>query len=559
MKVTYRWLQEFTPIAAPPAELAAQLTMAGLEVESLTPVAPPFSGVVVGEVLESGRHPDAEKLSLCQVTTDGKNRLQIVCGAKNVRAGLKVAVAQVGAQLPNDVTIRRATLRGQESNGMLCSARELGLGEEHDGIMELAASLPLNQNLREALDLDDTVLEVNATPNRGDCMSVFGIARDYAAAGARRYLKYEAKAVPASDKSVFPVSIESAACPLFASRVIKGVKPHAQSPAWLRERLRRVGINSISAIVDVTNYVMTELGQPLHAYDVSKLSEGIVVRAAKPKERITLLDDKEYELDPEFLVIADAGGAVGLAGIMGGRATAISDSTTDVLLESAHFMPDSVSGRARGLGLFTDAAQRFERGVDPNLAAIAIERATALLIECVGGAPGPVQLSKFAGAAEENLWVSLRRDRVTRLLGAPVPDTEVYGVIAAISERVEAMSGGWRILKPAHRFDIRIEADLIEEVARLRGFDKIAEIHAIAPQIAGTSSEARVPGGRLVTAMADRGYREMISYAFVDPTLQQLLFPDTPSLKLTNPISADLAEMRVSLWRSEERRVGKEC
>jgi len=548
MKVTYRWLQEFTPITASPAELAAKLTMAGLEVESASPVAPPFSGVVVGEVVESGRHPDAEKLSLCQVTTDGKNRLQIVCGAKNVRAGLKVAVAQVGAQLPNDVTIERATLRGQESNGMLCSARELGLGEEHDGIMELAASLPLNQNLREALDLDDTVLEVNATPNRGDCMSVFGIARDYAAAGVRRYLKYESKPIQASEKSAFPVSLESAACPLFASRVIRGVKPNAQSPAWLRERLRRVGINSISAIVDVTNYVMTELGQPMHAYDVAKLSQGIVVRMAKPKERITLLDDKEYELDPEFLVIADAGGAVGLAGIMGGRATAISDSTTDVLLESAHFTPDSISGRARRLGLFTDAAQRFERGVDPNLAAIAIERATALLMECVGGAPGPVQLSRFAGAGEENHWVSLRRDRVTRLLGAPVPDTEVHGVIAAISERVEAMSGGWRVLKPAHRFDIRIEADLIEEVARLRGFDKIAEIHAIAPQIAGTSSEAQVAGDRLVTAMADRGYREMISYAFVDPTLQQLLFPDTPSLKLTNPISADLAEMRVSLW-----------
>ncbi|HEV7357382.1 MAG TPA: phenylalanine--tRNA ligase subunit beta, partial [Steroidobacteraceae bacterium] len=548
MKVTYRWLQEFTPITASPAELAAQLTMAGLEVESMSPVAPPFSGVVVGEVVDSGRHPDAEKLSLCQVTTDGNNRLQIVCGAKNVRAGLKVAVAQVGAQLPNDVTIQRATLRGHESNGMLCSARELGLGEEHDGIMELSASLPLNQNLREALDLDDTVLEINATPNRGDCMSVFGIARDYAAAGARRYLKYEAKPVQASEKSVFPVSLESAACPLFASRVIRGVKPSAQSPAWLRERLRRVGINSISAIVDVTNYVMTELGQPMHAYDVAKLSRGIVVRMANVKERITLLDDKEYELDPEFLVIADAGGAVGLAGIMGGRATAISDSTTDVLLESAHFTPDSVLGRARRLGLFTDAAQRFERGVDPNLAAIAIERATALLIECVGGAPGPVQLSRFPGAGQENHWVSLRRDRVTRLLGAPVPDTEVHGVIAAISERVEAMSGGWRALKPAHRFDIRIEADLIEEVARLRGFEKIAEIHATAPQIAGTASEAQVPGDRLVTAMADRGYREMISYAFVDPTLQQLLFPDTASLKLTNPISADLAEMRVSVW-----------
>src|SRR3984957_20024557 len=464
VKVTYRWLQQFTPISASPAELAAQLTMAGLEVESISPVAPPFAGVVVGEVLEAGRHPDAEKLSLCQVTTDGKNRLQIVCGAKNVRAGLKVAVAMVGARLPNDVLIKRATLRGQESNGMLCSARELGLGEEHEGIMELERSLPLNQNVREALDLDDHVLDVNATPNRGDCMSVFGIARDYSAARERRYIQYPVAPIGNSQAAVFPVSLESPGCPVFASRVIRGVRPNAQSPEWLRERLRRVGINSISAIVDITNYVMTELGQPMHAYDLAKLAKGIVVRAAAPRERITLLDDKDYELDPEFLVIADASGAIGLAGIMGGRRTAISDSTTDVLLESAHFTPDAVSGRARRLGLVTDAAQRFERGVDPTLPAIAIERATQLLLECAGGAAGPTQVSGLKDAAvRDEHWVTLRRDRVTRLLGAPVPDNEVHAVISAISERVEAMSGGWRVRKPSYRFDIRIEADLIEE------------------------------------------------------------------------------------------------
>jgi phenylalanyl-tRNA synthetase beta chain len=549
MKVTYRWLQEFTPIAARPAELAAQLTMAGLEVESLEPVAPPFSGVVVGEVLEAVRHPDAEKLSLCQVTTDGKNRLQIVCGAKNVRAGLKVAVAMVGARLPNDVLIQRAKLRGQESQGMLCSARELGLGEEHDGIMELSESLPLNQNVREALDLDDHVLDVNATPNRGDCMSVFGIARDYSAARERRYIQYQVAPVVPNPEAVFPVTLESPGCPVFASRVIRGVRPNAQSPEWLRERLRRVGINSISAIVDVTNYVMTELGQPMHAYDLAKLTNGITVRAAGLQERLTLLDDKEYELDPDFLVIADASGAIGLAGIMGGRRTAISESTTDVLLESAHFAPDAVSGRARRLGLFTDAAQRFERGVDPTLPAIAIERATALLMACAGGLPGPVQVTRGSTTAPgDEPWVPLRRDRLTRLLGAPVPDDEVRAVLAAISERIETTAEGWRVRKPPHRFDIRIEADLIEEVARLRGFDSIAEIPAVAVQIPGTAPEGRVPNERLLAAMADRGYREIISYAFVDPLLQQQLFPDTPTLKLANPISAELSEMRVSLW-----------
>jgi phenylalanyl-tRNA synthetase beta chain len=549
MKVTYHWLKEFASISASPEELAAQLTMAGLEVESLAPVVPPFSGVVVGQVLEAGRHPDAEKLSLCQVTTDGENRLQIVCGAKNVRAGLKVAVAMVGARLPNDVFIKRATLRGQESNGMLCSARELGLGDEHDGIMELEGSLPLNQNVREALDLDDYVLDVNATPNRGDCMSVFGIARDYSASRERRYIQYPVAPIGSRQAAVFPVSLESPGCPVFASRVIRGVTPNGPSPEWLRERLRRVGLNSISAIVDVTNYVMTELGQPMHAYDVAKLAKGISVRAAAPRERITLLDDKEYELDPEFLVIADASGAIGLAGIMGGRRTAISDSTTDVLLESAHFTPDAVSGRARRLGLFTDAAQRFERGVDPTLPAIAIERATALLQACVGGTPGPVHVARGAAAApRDEPWVPLRRDRVTRLLGTPVSDDEVHAVLGAISEAVEMTPDGWRVRRPAHRFDIRIEADLIEEVARLRGFDRIAEVHAIAQQIAGTATEGRVSNDRVLTAMADRGYREIISYAFVDPLMQQQLFPDTPTLKLANPISADLSEMRVSLW-----------
>ena len=555
MKITYRWLQEFAEVAASPAQLAAELTMTGLEVESVTPVAPSFSGVVVGAVIESTCHPDAEKLSVCQVTTDGRNRLQIICGAKNVRAGLKVAVAMVGAELPGAVTIRRAMLRGLESNGMLCSARELGLGEDQDGIMELPDSLSLNQDLRAALDLDDSMLEVNATPNRGDCMSVFGIARDYTAAQRRRYLRYETKPVAAGHEAVFPVSLDSPGCPIFASRLIRGVRPSAQSPEWLRERLRRVGINSISAVVDVTNFVMMELGQPMHAYDLARLTKGITVRAANPRERLLLLDDKEYELNAEFLVIADASGAIGLAGVMGGRRTAISESTVDVLLESAHFTPDAIAGRARRLGLFTDAAQRFERGVDPSLPAVAIERATALLAMCAGGVPGPTQVTRIAGdagpdhqTAPEHHWVRLRRARVTRLLGAAVPDGDVHSVLAAVSDRVESTADGWRVLKPPHRFDIRIEADLIEEVARLRGFDSIAERHALAPQIPGESTESRVANDRLLSRMADRGYREVITYSFVDPNLQQQLFPGTRSLSLANPISADLSEMRVSLW-----------
>jgi phenylalanyl-tRNA synthetase beta chain len=341
-----------------------------------------------------------------------------------------------------------------------------------------------------------------------------------------------------------------AGCPIFASRVIRGVKVGAQSPAWLRERLRRVGINSISAVVDVTNYVMMDLGQPMHAYDLALLGEGIRVRQAQPKESITLLDDKEHLLDPDFLVIADSRGAIGLAGIMGGRRTAIADSTSDVLLEAAHFAPDSIAGRSRRLGLFTDAAQRFERGVDPTLPSVAIERATALLLEIVGGEPGPVQVTRAAvsEAGSGEGWVNLRRVRLARLLGTAVPDDEVRAVLCAISDRVETTAEGWRVHKPAHRFDIRIEEDLIEEVARLRGFDSIPEAHAVAPQIAGESTESRITSDRLLTAMADRGYREVITYSFVDPNLQQQLFPDSQSFRLANPISADLSDMRLSLW-----------
>jgi phenylalanyl-tRNA synthetase beta chain len=380
-------------------------------------------------------------------------------------------------------------------------------------------------------------------------MSVFGIARDYAAAQAHRYLKASAPSVAAAHGAVFPVRIDhKAGCPVFGSRVIRGVNPGATSPDWLRERLRRVGLNSISPIVDVTNYVMTELGQPLHAYDLSRLAGTIHVRAARPGERVALLDGKEYSLDPEFMLIADDNRGVGLAGIMGGRDTAIGAGTTAVLLEGAHFTPAAVAGRARRLGLFTDASQRFERGVDPSLPPIALERATALVLEIAGGEPGPLQLTRASEASAAVEWVGLRRSRLARLLGASVPDGEVEAILASISEGVQSESQGWRVRRPPHRFDIKIEADLIEEVARLRGFDSIAEAPAVAPQIAGFATESRVPNERLLAAMADSGYREAITYTFVDPAVQRELFPETPALALSNPISADLSEMRVSLW-----------
>jgi len=548
MKITQSWIKEFVPVAGTPAQLGAQLTLAGLELESLTPAAPPFEGVFVGEVLEASKHPNAEKLSVCIITTDGSNRLQIICGASNVRAGLKVAVAMVGAKLPNDVNIKRAKLRGIDSEGMLCSARELGLGTEHDGIMELSPDLALGVNLRVALDLDDCTLEVNATPNRGDCMSVLGIARDYSAATARRFLRYSAKPVAAATQERFAVRIEAPeGCPVFAGRVIRGIKANAKSPAWLQERLRRVGLNSISAVVDVTNYVMMELGQPMHAYDLGKLAQEIVVRWAKPGEKATLLDGKEYSLESDCLIIADDGGPIGLAGVMGGQQKAISDATVDVFLEAAHFAPSAVAGRGRRVGLFTDAAQRFERGVDPGLPAEAIERATALVLEIAGGSAGPVAITRAPQSAAD-VWVELRRARLERLLGVAIPDAEVAAVLGAISDTVETTGDSWRVRIPSCRFDLRIEVDLIEEVARLRGIDAIPPKHAEVEQIGGEETEKLVSPARLFTAMVDRGYREAITYSFVNPADQRLLFPDSKPLAIANPISSDLGEMRVSLW-----------
>ncbi len=548
MKITQHWLEEFTPGAATPAELAAQLTLAGLEVEALDPAAPAFTGVVVGEVLACARHPNAERLSLCEVTTDGADRLQIVCGAPNVRAGLKVAVAKIGARLPGEIAIKRAKLRGIESQGMICSARELGIGSEHDGILELPPDFAIGRDVRAALDLDDTVIEVNATPNRGDCMSVFGIARDHAAARRRR-LHYAAKPVPAAHADAIGVELAvPEACPVFAGRLVRGLRAGATTPLWLRERLRRVGINPISPIVDVTNYVMIESGQPMHAYDAARVAAPITVRFATAGEPLELLNGTTLALTADCLVIADANGPVGLAGIMGGSASAIGDGTLDVFLEAAHFAPQAIAGRARRLGLLTDAAQRFERGVDPQLPRRAIERATALLIEICGGRPGPLTEARSAAFAGAQPRVRLRRRRLERLLGTTVPDEEVRELLGAIGDRVEELGEGWEIGVPSHRFDLAIEADLVEEVARLRGFDRIPEHPAIAPQLAGDASEQRAPAERALAVLIDRGYHEAITCSFVDPAIQQALFPAQAALALANPISAELAEMRVSLW-----------
>ncbi len=548
MKVNLDWLSEWVALNPDVTALGNELTMAGFEVEGRAAAAPPFTDVVVGEVLECGRHPDAERLSVCKVT-DGSETFTIVCGASNVRAGLKTPLARVGATLPGGVTIKRAKLRGVESAGMLCSARELGLGDEAEGILELPAGLKAGTALREALVLDDTIFEINLTPNRGDALSVLGLARELAVIGRTPLKSRPVAALPARNAEQIPVKLLApAAGAKFVGRVIRGLGAGASTPLYMRERLRRAGLRSLGPLIDVTNYVMLELGQPMHAYDRRRLEGTVEVRLARAGETLTLLEGTTIALHPDMLVIADARGPIGLAGIMGGERSAIAPDTTDVFLESAWFHPDAIAGRGRRLDVITDASQRFERGVDPAGQERAIERATQLLIEIAGGEAGPTVVTVSTEHLPVRAPIALRKSYLGRLIGIEVPGERVPEILTALGMPVTATAAGWTVTPPSWRFDLAQEADLVEEVARIYGYNSIPEIDAKISQQPGSVPEGRIEAARLAERLVDRGYFEAINYTFVDPVLERKLFPDTPALALANPISAELAEMRVSLW-----------
>jgi len=549
MRVPYSWLAEWVKVPWKAKELGSRLTMAGFELEGLESAAPPFTGVVVAEILSAERHPQADKLQVCKVTTGSGPMLQIVCGAANARAGLKGALAMVGAQLPGDVRIGAARLRGIESQGMLASARELGLADSSSGILELPADAPLGKPVREYLGLDEPVLDVNITPNRGDAMSILGVAREVAAIAGTKVTGPKIENPRGGKGERFPVKLEApSGCPRFAGCILRGLNNRAATPVWMSERLRRAGVRSISPVVDVTNYVMLELGQPMHAYDLAKLKQGIRVRFARAGEEVTLLDGKRVLADPDMLLIADAEGPVGLAGIMGGLRTAVQPETTDVFFESAYFDPGTVQGRGRRLGLLTDASQRFERGVDPTQQARAIARAIGLLRAIAGGTAAGIVVTENARYLPKRTAVRLRAAQLSRLLGLELPATRVTKALAGLGMKVSSSAGGWKATPPAHRFDIAIEADLIEEVARLAAWEKIPETDALASQHFRRLPEEQ-PGERgVLEALAARGYEEAVTYAFVDPSLQEKLFPGRPALALANPIASDMSVMRVSLW-----------
>ena len=562
MKVPLSALRQWVDVPWDAATLARRLTMAGLEVEGIEPAAPAFSGVVVAKILTAERHPQAEKLQVCTVVTSaapGAATVQIVCGASNARAGLVSALAVVGAELPGNVKIKAAKLRGVESQGMLCSARELGLGDNSEGILELPFDLDdqkalLGQDLRAAMDLDDAILEINVTANRGDALSVLGIAREVAALSGSSLKDPHAfgAAIPVGDASGEKLAVTLPArrgAGRLVAQIVRGVDNSRATPLWLRERLRRSGLRSISPIVDVTNYVMLELGQPMHAYDRAMLQGAMSARWATAGETVQLLDGREIALEPDVLAIADDRSVIGLAGVMGGERSSMTATTRDIALEVAWFFPNAIAGRARRYGLMTDASQRFERGVDYRIQERALALATCLITQIAGGVPGPVTVAEQADSLPRSVAVPLRSQRLERLLGASVASKDIETRLRSLGMSVAADGEGcFQVTPPSWRFDIAIEADLIEEVARIGGFDAIAERDASLPAAPRPLASNEVEQRVVLRTLAARGFQEAITFAFVDPALQRLLFGDGEIIELANPIAADMAVMRRSLW-----------
>ncbi|QEN47203.1 phenylalanine--tRNA ligase subunit beta [Pseudomonas protegens] len=549
MKFSEQWLRGWVSPQVSRDELVARLSMAGLEVDSVTPAAGDFSGVVVGEVLSTEQHPDADKLRVCQVS-NGSETFQVVCGAPNVRPGLKVPFAMIGAQLPGDFKIKKAKLRGVESNGMLCSQAELQIGEGNDGLMELPVDAPVGEDVRTYLSLDDASIEVDLTPNRGDCLSLVGMAREVGALYAAKVQRPEVPAIPAAHDEVRSVEVLApAACPRYLGRVVRNVDLSKPTPLWMVERLRRADVRSIDAAVDITNYVMLELGQPLHAFDLAEINGGIRVRMAEEGEKLVLLDGQEVTLRSDTLVIADHTRALAIAGVMGGEHSGVTANTRDVFLESAFFDQIAVAGKARSYGLHTDASHRYERGVDWQLAREAMERATGLLLEITGGDAGPIIETLSEQHLPSVAPVTLRAERITQMLGMEIDGLEVERLLTALGLTVTADGAGqWRVEVPSHRFDISLEVDLIEELARLYGYNRLPVRYPqarLAPQ-AKAEAEGDLPALRRL--LVARGYQEAITYSFIDPKLFELFNPGVEPLLLANPISADMAAMRSSLW-----------
>ena len=547
MKASISWLKSLCPTDLSVDEIINRLTMAGLEVDGVEAAAKPFINVVVGEVLSVSQHPDADKLNLCEVT-DGESTHQVVCGAPNVRAGLKVPFARVGAVIGDDFKIEQAKLRGVESNGMLCGADELGLSDERDGLMELPDFFVTGADFAELLSLPDEVVEVDLTPNRGDCLSITGLARELGVLSQTPVSFVGCDPVdPKSDETHDVYLSAPEGCPCYVGRVIENVDVSRPTPVWMVERLRRSGVRSIDAIVDITNYVMLELGQPMHAFDRDQLVGAVDVRMANNGEQLVLLDGKTLTLTNDVLVIADQEKPLALAGIMGGEHSGISEKTTSVFLESAYFNPITVAGKARRYGLHTDASARFERGVDWQLAEHACQRATALLIEICGGTPGPVMITDNEQALPAVQVIELSNARIEQQLKIILSTEAIQRILEALGFGVEVVDSGFRCVAPSWRFDVSIEQDLIEEIARIYGYNNLPTSLPAQALTMASVPETATPLMRLKHYLVDQDIQEAITYSFVDPATQAILGDGIEGVRIANPIASNLAEMRRSL------------
>jgi phenylalanyl-tRNA synthetase beta chain len=547
MKFSESWLRTLVDTQLSTEELSHLLTMAGLEVEGLEPVAPQFNDVVVALVLEVVKHPDADRLNVCKVDTGRGEPATIVCGAPNVAVGLRVPCALPGAKLPGDFVIKIAKVRGVESSGMLCSAKELGIAEEASGLLVLPDDAPVGQSIRQYLDLDDNQFELKLTPNRADCLSLTGVAREVAAIAGARAKLIDVPEVAASIADQRAVVLDApAACPLYFGRVLKGVNAKAATPEWMKRRLERSGIRSISALVDVTNYVMLELGQPLHAFDNTKLQGVVHARLAKPEEKLLLLNEQTIAIDADILVIADDAKPLAMAGIMGGEESGITLETSELFLESAFFVPKAIAGRARRYGFGSDASHRFERGVDFGGTRRAIERATQLIIDICGGAAGPV-VEATADMPARNP-VRLRTARACAVIGMNFSPEQIAGLFNGLGLSFVREGDDFLVTPPTWRFDIEIEEDLIEEIARLHGYDNIP-----APAPRGklkmlVQPEAQRPAARVRQLLVDRGYQEVINFAFVEEAWEADFAANADLIRLANPIAGQMAVMRSTLF-----------
>ncbi|MFA9440630.1 phenylalanine--tRNA ligase subunit beta [Uliginosibacterium sp. sgz301328] len=547
MQFSEQWLRSLVNPALDSDALCHLLTMAGLEVEEVSPVAPDFSGVVVAQIVSFEKHPNADKLKVCAVDIGTGELQQIVCGAPNVFAGMKAPCARVGAKLPG-FDIKAAKLRGVESFGMMCSSRELGLDEDHGGLMVLPEDAPVGTDVRQYLSLDDKLITIKLTPNRADCLSLMGVAREVSALTATPLQAPQIKAVPAALEARREVVLNAPkAGPRYLGRVLRDVNTQAPTPAWMRQRLERCGVRSISAVVDVTNYVMLELGQPLHAFDDDTLKGAIHVRHPAAGEQITLLNGQVVDLLPDHLLIADESRPLALAGVMGGEASGVGDNTRNVFLESAFFQPDAIAGRARALGFSSDASHRFERGVDPELAPVAMERATALILEICGGQAGAVVEAISTADMPVRARVTLGADRARKVIGVDIPTAEMAAIFERLGMRTEVAGERITVQAPSYRFDIEIEEDLIEEVARVFGYDNIPPVPPMGPMRMLPQSEGATPAHRLRRRVAARDYQEIVSFAFVEEAWERDFAGNADPIRLANPIASQLAVMRSSL------------